>query len=180
MFNRKSSDNCFLFYSDCIRKLTLKARTEQKNDLQNSYLASPLRSNECPGTYRAFLSRCRTVARFLLHLGGGDRVNGLKILLFSPKLGPYDNKEKQASLEMEIRKAEFVSSIVKAVDLCCPDWFTILMAAYPDHLLPFVSQMDEINRPLSDPQVEINGCLENEISECPGKTYQPGNMHSGD
>lgn len=185
MLNGKSSNNYFSFDSDCDRTLTRTAWTQIRDDLENSYLVS--HSIKARSSHRSFLSRCRTLERFL-HLGG-DRVNGLKFLLFASKLRTYycstlKNKRQRHILEMEVGKVGFVFNIEKAVDLCCRDWFKILMNVYPDYLLPFTtSHPDDINRTLSgnvDQQDEVNCCLESEIFEFHGKTYQSGNMLSGD
>ena len=82
-----------------------------------------------------------------------NRVDGLKILLFAPKLKTHclnSSDRYWCILETEIRKEKLLSDIEEAVNLNCPDWFEILKAAYSDHLSSFlISQGDD-----SETQVE--------------------------
>ena len=155
------------------------AWTQLKDNLENSYLAS--RSIKASSSYRSFLCRCRTLERFL-HIGC-NRVNGLKVLLFAPKLRAHycttlKTQRERHILEMELKKSGLISNIEKAVDLRCRDWLNILMKAYPDHIVPFtIGQTDDIKRALSEnvnQQVEVNSYPGNEIFKGQEKIYQPG------
>lgn len=105
-----------------------------KNKLEASYLDR--HSIKRQNAYRSFLCDCRKLEQFLHR----NKMNGLKYLLFVPKLTRRllkSSKRDWQVLEIEAIKSGLLSDIGAAIDRHCPNWFEILKDAYPDHLISF-------------------------------------------
>ena len=147
--NRKSpNDQHLRSVLMLFRKLDPAAWAKLRDGLEAAYLSRHSTKNS--NAHRAYLSRSRRLERFV----HPDKVNRLKYLVFSPKLRTrrWESSDKTwEGLEIKIKESGMISDIDSAVERHCTNWFEILRAAHPDHLIYFtIGQADAAERGLSE------------------------------